>query len=231
MADNYFLQRGLSWYMLNYSTGIDNVALMLPQTPFKGISLSKSVYFKHNLVTSNVYFWVPKNKSDALFSSSFSVLNCREQLPAWYRQIQELPTFKDSAALGRGRKLRKRGRGKKGFFPPLSIKQGPLQCTAVWEESCVLWYHLAITDGLCYPDLTGRWATLRCRWSAPRLPCTKKRMKNKIVYGYCRHIYPLFRDSHGNEKLWPLEEVGKLLCWRKSRLPRDWRLSACYRPL
>ena len=111
------------------------LALMLPQAPFKGISLRKSVDFKHNLVTSNIYFWVPKNKSDALFSSSFSVLNHREHLPAWYRQIQELPTFEDSAALGRGRKLRKRGRETRAFFSPsLHRAETFTMHRSVWRE-------------------------------------------------------------------------------------------------
>ena len=173
---------------------------------------------------------MPKNKSDALFCSSFSVLNRGEHLPVCYRQIRELPTFEDSAALRRGRKLRKRGRGKRSFSLSLSlslsIEQGPLQCTAVCEESYVLWYHLSTNGWVVLPRLNRPG-----RWSAPRLPCAKKGVKNKIVYGYCRHIYPLFRDSHGNEKLWPLEEVGKLHCWRMSGLPRDWRRSACYHPL
>lgn len=157
------------------------------------------------------------------------MLNHCECLLAWYRQTQELSTFEDSAALGRGSKLGKKGRGKKRGF--LSTEQGPLQCTTVCEQSYVLWYHLAIMDGLCCPDLTGQWATSGCRWSARRLPCIKKGWKIKLSMAIVDIFTPCLGVPMATKSCDPLVEVGNLHSRRANYLPRKWMLSVCNHPL
>lgn len=146
-----------------------------------------------------------------------------ECLLAWYRQTQELSTFEDSAALGRGSKLGKKGREKRGFFFFffLSIEQGPLQCTTVCEQSFGLWYHLAIMDGLCCPDLTGQWATSGCRWSALRLPCIKKGWKIKLSMAIVDIFIPCLGVPMATESCDPLVEVGNRHCRRVSYMLRS----------
>lgn len=145
---------------------------------------------------------------------AFSMLTHCECLLGWYRQTQELSTFENSAALGRGSKLGVGvGREKRVvFFFFLSIEQGHLQCTTVCEQSYGLWYHLARMDGLCCPDLTGQWTTSGCRWSAPRLPCIKKGWKIKLSVAIVDIFTPCLEVPMATESCDPLVEVGNLLC-------------------
>lgn len=54
---------------------------------------------------------------------------------------------------------------------------------------------------LVLPRLNRPVSNIRLQMECCETAVHEKRMKNKIVYGYCRHIYPLFGDSHGNKEL------------------------------
>lgn len=143
-----------------------------------------------------------------------------------------MSTLKDSAVVGRGTKLGKEGRGKTVFFF-LSVslhRAETLQCTTVCEQSCVLWYQLAIIDDLCSPDLTGQWAAASCRGTALGLPCPEKGWKIKLSMAIVDVFTPCLGISIAtitqNPKLLLLVEVGSPH-WKMWLWPGTWTLSAC----
>lgn len=127
----------------------------------------------------------------------------------------------------KGSKLGGRGREKKEVFFLSIEQQGPLQCSTVCEQSYVLWYHSAIMDGLCCPDLTGQWATSGCRWDAVRLPCIKKGWKIKLSMAIVDIFIPCLGIPMATKSCDPLAEVGSLHCSRVNFLPRNRTFSAC----
>lgn len=190
------------------------MALIVSLNSFQRPCFSKSNYFNCIPATLNIYFWVPKKESNA----SFSVLLCPKLnwLPPGLIIVSTSLIQTDSGVIHiwrfsctwKGEEGREK---KRDFF--LSIEQGPLQCTTVCEQSYVLWYHLAIMDGLCCPDLTGQWATSGCRWSALRLPCIKKGWKIKLSMAIVDIFTPCLGVPMATESCDPLVEVGNLH-WR-----------------